>query len=171
MKPSTICALIALLSTACFISSCIKAPEYPLEPQITFGKMSKTRMLQSLGNKYRDSLALTINFTDGDGDIGTPESQGIRPTDAFVIDVISGDTTDFFTLPYVASKGASKAITGTMSFAIYTNCCDVPDAIKCLEKSQNFPLDTLLYKVIIKDRAGNNSNPIFLPPIELICNK
>lgn len=150
--------------------SCTKAPEYPIEPQIAFSKMSKTRMLQSLGNKYRDSLALTINFTDGDGDIGTPENQSIRPTDAFIIDAVSGDTTDFFTLPYVASKGASKAITGAITFAIYTNCCDVPDAIRCLEKSQKYPLDTLFYKVIIKDRAGNKSNPLFLPPIELICN-
>ena len=164
--------ILMCISAGLFLCvSCSKAPEYPLEPQITFNRMSKTRMLQSLGNKYRDSLALTINFTDGDGDLGTPENQGVRPADAFVIDAVSGDTTDYFTLPFVASKGASKAIAGIMTFAIYTNCCDVPDAIRCLEKSQKYPLDTLFYKLIIRDRAGNRSNPLFLPPIELICNK
>ncbi|MFZ4543398.1 MAG: hypothetical protein ACOYOA_05065 [Saprospiraceae bacterium] len=152
-------------------SGCSKAPEYPLGPVIAFKKMSKNRMLQSLGNKYRDSLSLTIDFTDGDGDIGTPENQGRRPVDAFIIDAVSGDTTDFFTLPFIASKGASKAINGEITFAVYTNCCDVPDAIRCLEISQKYPLDTLFYKVIIKDRAGNKSNPIFLPPIQLICNQ
>jgi hypothetical protein len=161
----------ALIVTIFLMMSCSKAPEYPVEPQIEFKSISKKRMLQSLGNKYRDSIALTITFTDGDGDIGTPEKQEKRPSDAFVIDLKSGDTTDFFTLPHVAAKGATKGINGEMTFVIYTNCCDVPDAIKCLEKSQNYPLDTLNYQIIIKDRSGNKSNNLRLPPIELICNQ
>ncbi len=153
------------------LANCSKAPVYPIEPQIAFKSMSKNRMLQSLGNKYRDSLAVTLSFTDGDGDLGTPDKQELRPTDAFVIDLSSGDTTDFFTLPYVGNKGATKGINGEMTLAIYTNCCDVPDAIQCLEKSLAYPLDTLFYEIIIKDRAGNLSNRLKLPPIELICNQ
>lgn len=154
-----------------FFSQCSKAPEYPIAPQITYKSMTKKRMLQSLGNKYRDSLALTINFTDGDGDLGTPDNIKNKPQDAFIVDMQSGDTTDFFTLPHVGASAAAKGINGEMRFIVYTNCCDVPDVIKCLEKSEKYPLDTVYYKLIIKDRAGNWSNELALPPIELICNQ
>lgn len=158
-----------LLSFVLLWTACSKAPEYPLEPQIQFKSMTKYTMLQSLGNIFRDSLALTIAFTDGDGDIGSPLDK--RPPDAFVIDVTTGDTAEFFTMPYVAPKGAAKGINGEMKFVINTSCCDVPDAIKCIEKSVLYPSDTLNYKIVIVDRAKNKSNELILPPIILICNQ
>jgi hypothetical protein len=160
-----------LLSFVFFWTACSKAPEYPLEPQIQFKSITKSTMLQSLGNIFRDSLALTISFTDGDGDLGTPDVITNRPSDAFVIDATTGDTAQFFTMPYVAPKGAAKGINGEMKFVINTSCCDVPDAIKCIEKSVLYPSDTLNYKIIIVDRARNKSNELKLPPIVLICNQ
>lgn len=148
---------------------CSKAPVYPIEPQITFKSMTKQRMLQSMGNIFRDSLAITIEFTDGDGDLGALDNQTIKPIDVFIIENETRDTNSF-TMPYVAPKGASRGINGEMILRLNTTCCKVPNHLPC-EKSIDYPLDTVNYELFIIDRAGHKSNVIKLPPVELICDK
>lgn len=126
-------------------------------------------MLQSLGNIFRDSLAVTIEFTDGDGDLGATENQTFKPVDVFVIENENRDTLPF-TMPFVAPKGASRGINGEITIVLNTTCCKVPNHLPC-EKSIDYPLDTINYQLFIKDRAGHKSNIIKLPPIELICDK
>jgi hypothetical protein len=159
-----------LLFFVFFWTACSKAPEYPIEPQIQFKSMTKYTMLQSFDRK-KDSLVLTILFTDGDGDLGSPESIGNKPPDVFIIDKSDNNAVaNPYTLPYIAKKGETKGINGEISFAIYTACCTVPGSMPC-EKSITHPTDTILYAVTIQDRAGHKSNELKLPPIILICNQ
>jgi hypothetical protein len=157
-----------ILGIICFVQ-CSKAPVYPIEPQITFKNISKQRMLQSLGNIFRDSLAITISFTDGDGDLGAPEGQAAKPVDVFVIEKENRDTNSF-TMPFVAPKGVARGVNGEMTLLLNTTCCKVPNHLPC-EKSVDYPLDTVNYELFIVDRAGHKSNVIKLPPIELVCDR
>lgn len=157
--------LLLLLS----LLQCSKAPIYPIEPQITFKSMTKRKMLQAYNNIYRDSLAITIEFTDGDGDLGAPENQTKKPIDVFIIENSNKDSIKF-AMPYVAPKGASRGINGEITLLLNTTCCKVPNHIPC-ELSPDYPLDTVNYELFIIDRAGHKSNIIKLPAIELICDK
>jgi hypothetical protein len=57
------------LMAAFFISACFNPPEYPATPQITFNKI-KFIDTPDVGALVADTLALSIDFKDGDGDIG-----------------------------------------------------------------------------------------------------
>src|SRR5882762_8127985 len=61
--------IISIVLLAC--NSCFKAPEYPVIPQITFSDIyfgaAKT-------SKQTDSLVLSLNFKDGDGDLGLSDA-------------------------------------------------------------------------------------------------
>ncbi len=58
-------ALVALLGLAA--TSCYKAPEFANEPEISFNNIVFSKGTEEL---EPDSLILTINFKDGDGDLG-----------------------------------------------------------------------------------------------------
>ena len=52
-------------------SSCLKAPDYPVTPNITFNSIKKTYAPPvSPGATPGDTLEFVINFQDGDGDLG-----------------------------------------------------------------------------------------------------
>lgn len=61
--------LIIILLIITLSYSCLKTEEYPIEPEIAFNSFTV----------YGDSAKLTIDFTDGDGDIGLSESDTISP--------------------------------------------------------------------------------------------
>lgn len=54
-------------------SSCYRAPEFPAEPSISF------KDLQFYDTPSQDSLVLTINFEDGDGDLGLGPNEMDQP--------------------------------------------------------------------------------------------
>ena len=64
--------LITSLLAIVLVPSCVQPPDYPKEPVIQYIGLSKTLMKQGTG--YADSLLVTFSFTDGDGDLGFPES-------------------------------------------------------------------------------------------------
>jgi len=53
------------------LQSCFKKEVYPIEPVITYDSFSVVS----------DSATLTINFTDGDGDLGLTDSDTLPPYD------------------------------------------------------------------------------------------
>ena len=57
--------LIFAISLICF-AACLNEPEFDNSPQITFESIS----FQKGSSGVRDSLKVTINFKDGDGDLG-----------------------------------------------------------------------------------------------------
>ncbi len=147
-----------------FFSQCANPPEYPIEPQLSFIGLSKSNMKQGAINA--DSLLVTVGFTDGDGDIGTDDSLSL-----FVTDTRDNFLAAKYKLPFVAEQGAANGISGEISFVLESTCCYYPDIIPPCTPSTVYPKDTVIYTVMIKDRAGNKSNQLALPMIFLDCTK
>ncbi len=58
------------------LSACLKAPEYPTTPSISFNRIEVRRT--TFANPQQqplDSVFITINFQDGDGDLGLTEAE------------------------------------------------------------------------------------------------
>lgn len=69
------CFLLIVFALA--VSSCFKAPEFPSEPIISFNNIVFSKGTDEI---QPDSLILTINFQDGDGDLGLrSEGSDTRP--------------------------------------------------------------------------------------------
>ncbi len=152
-----------IFAVICTILSCTKPPDYPLEPVIAFKSLSRTSLPQ--GSLLQDSLLLTITFTDGDGDIGSEETQFA----IFAKDLRTGFESISYSIPFVPEQGAGNGISGEISFPIYTSCCIHPVTNQICMPFMDFPQDTLVYEIYIIDRAENVSNVITSDPIYLRC--
>ncbi|MCF8238266.1 MAG: hypothetical protein K9I85_08940 [Saprospiraceae bacterium] len=156
-------AIFLFLLPVLFLTACLTAPEYPIEPHIEYLRMTKGTMVQNQLNT--DSLLLTIGFTDGDGDIGL-EGGGF---DLFITDTRDNVMPPAYRIPKVPEQGIGNGISGEISFIIYTTCCYFPNGQDPCTSSTTYPVDTLSYLVYINDRAGHQSNVIETPPILLQC--
>lgn len=149
---------------------CVKPPDYPKEPVIEFKGLSKTVLLQ--GNSKGDSLSITLNYTDGDGDLGFPA--GDPTASVFIRDDRDSFAKFEYQLPYVEPQGASNGISGEISIVVPTSCCifvtDEGQKLACKLVPDDFLFDTLYYFVRIRDRAGHMSNEVKAGPIALRCH-
>ncbi|MBD2766685.1 hypothetical protein IC235_02120 [Hymenobacter sp. BT664] len=74
-------ALVCLAGAS--VSSCLNAPDYPIEPQIDFKEVQVTRVPASGGNLAVTTLKFVLNFRDGDGDLGlSPDDIEVAPWNA-----------------------------------------------------------------------------------------
>ena len=66
---------------AASLSSCLKAPEYPVTPSISFNDIQVIRLQpKQAGGQPLDSIRMTINYQDGDGDLGlSSDEQKVAP--------------------------------------------------------------------------------------------
>lgn len=163
---------IAVAGVFFTLQNCVQPPDYPVEPVIQYVKVSKTQMQQ--GEGYADSLFVTFSFTDGDGDIGYPESD---PTGSvFVRDGRDSFPKPAIQLPYVEPQGAGNGISGEITVKLPTTCCiyvsPPPDITKlsCESVPDTMQYDTFFYYIKIRDRAGHESNEIRTEPILLKCH-
>lgn len=154
---------LSLVLFAVAHTGCLKAPEYPIEPQIEFLRLSRNVMAQSPFNN--DSILLTIGFTDGDGDIGRDDGT----FDLFITDTRDSFMPPAYRLPRVPEQGIGNGISGEISFVVYTTCCFFPDGQDPCTVNPAFPTDTLRYLIYLRDRAGHQSNVLETPPIVLLC--
>jgi hypothetical protein len=174
MKDKKIYAMNFILkyaSLAVFLlawAACTKAPQYPIEPVLTFKGFSKNTMKQNL-NRASDYIDIVINFTDGDGDLGNKED-GAKE-DVFVYDIRDKVVSDNYKVPFVAPQGNGNGINGEMTLRLFTTCCKFPDGSIPCTPSTTYLSDTLRYKIWIKDRAGHKSNELEIPYIFLQCGK
>jgi hypothetical protein len=148
--------------------ACVRAPDYPIEPVLTFKNYSKNTMKQNF-SQSKDFIDVVINFTDGDGDLGQSDAAGKE--DVFVFDTRDKVLASFYKVPFVAPQGTGNGINGEMTLRLYTTCCKFPNGQLPCETSDIYRTDTLRYKVWILDRAGHKSNELNLPPIYLDCTK
>lgn len=145
------------------IYGCIEPPDYPIEPVIEFVEMSRTSVTAQTiplnPDRELDTLYITFSFTDGDGDLGggsfDTTNQNIQ-----LIDSRIGLVDASFFVDDLPNAGVTNGISGEITVMI-------PE-IFCFQNSE--PRDTLNYSIQIIDRAGNLSNIIETPPIELICD-
>jgi hypothetical protein len=144
---NNICFLMAL-SAISFVS-CADDENFPVTPIITFGSIEQYQSINGL-----DSLVLSFAFTDGDGDIGS------SPADTFGRDVYArlfeSNNGVFeeaplsapleYRIPYLEPRGNNSSLKGDIRINIDYNLLRTND--------------TIFYKVILEDRAGNRSNEI-----------
>jgi len=159
-----------ILATIVVLSGCIKPPEYPDAPEITTAVISTNLIPQF------DTIRITLEFTDGDGDIGYKDIDTSEcnlcdssclehPTfNLFLFDSRTGCMTPY-NVPFIPEKGSSDAISGEISIVSPTIFC-VPDGNIV---GVNPPFDTLFYYIQLRDREGNLSNIIETPIIIVDC--
>jgi hypothetical protein len=146
--------------------ACVKPPDYPKEPVIEFSNISKTLMKQ--GKNGEDSVSITFNYTDGDGDLGYPDDSG--GTSIFVKDGRDNFEKYEYKLPYVEPQGTGNGISGTITIKLPTSCCiEIRNGQSIACEGLNIALDSVTYLIRIKDRAGHFSNEISTPIIQLKC--
>lgn len=151
MKSRILLTLFALL----LFAACEKQPDqYPDEPQIYY-KNTKPRSI-----KIGDTAIVRIvfGFTDGDGNIGWDESKNaIFAYDVFHIqDTTRRHDTLAFPFPYVPDNLRPRK--GGLSGDAYVNLGSQFFTLDSLHLVLG--ADTVVYKIYIKDDAGNVSNII-----------
>jgi len=163
MKPSI--HYIFLASALLFMfQSCVKEPEYPIEPYIEFISMSKSTLNQ--GQNKQDTTFITFSFTDGDGDLGF--GVDVDTPDVFVTDVRPFGITTEYKLPRLPQRGVSKGISGEVTIMVFTTCCILDPADPCApEPSESV---SFIWEIQVRDRAGHFSNVIETEPVTIICN-
>lgn len=78
---------ISLLISMTLFIGCFDPPEFPVEPTISFERI---RYINVEGGS--DSLILSFNFEDGDGDIGLNSNQSLAPFHSFNLVIDSRDS-------------------------------------------------------------------------------
>ena len=156
--------ILLYLSLLVAFATCIRPPNYPIEPQISFLGMTKTVMRQGFGSE--DSVYITLSFTDGDGDIGG--TSGSKDSlNVFITDKRNNKPVEqTYRIPFVPEAGAKNGISGEIKFLMYTTCCL---SLEPCRLTPSRPTDTLVYEIYIKDRAGHKSNSVSTNPILLQC--
>lgn len=165
------------LALAVFFS-CANPPEYPREPIIEFVSISKDTIRRpSTDNVIKfnqpifvDTTLITIDFTDGDGDIGDRANEnGVAELRLFYIDSRNGAVSQL-QIPFVNEAGASSGIKGSITFRFIPTCCISELLIDpCNSFNPDFLYDEFTLDVYIEDRAGNVSNTVTTAPLYIKC--
>lgn len=168
MKASVVIICFLLLG----FSACIKAPTYPVVPAIEFVSVSSA----TLKSGYADTI--TFSFTDGDGDIGVNPSAGdtcsqclFKTGDSTCLKMGSFNVFMLDSRDSCLSYFASANIEPTGKFDDLAGEIDVIRAIdhkKCLivpDPNCLYRYDTVVYTIILRDKAGNYSNAVQTVPI------
>ncbi|SRR5258706_5196216 len=69
-------SLVGMVVLAVTFNACFKAPEFPIVPEITFNNLV---FKDVSAPSSADTLILTVNFKDGDGDLGLDDSETDYP--------------------------------------------------------------------------------------------
>jgi len=156
--------IIAFITVTLF--GCVSSPQFSEVPELTYVGVSKNSMVQS--NVLSDSIFLSFDFTDGDGDIGVGDNTNFF--DLTIIDNRTGNVFDRFKTPFVPEQGASNGIEGSVQIKIYTTCCIFDDGTVPCDNPLTPMNNELTLDIQLEDRAGNLSNVITTEVITLFCD-
>lgn len=146
---------LLLFISALVLLSCAKKPNYSKSPQISF---------KSFDIISKDSAVFTINFSDGDGDVGSPNQDAnffityyfwdntINKYVVYRDSTLLQDTIDVRSFPSPSDSYKNKPISGEIALLMFPYRKD--NTIKKLK-----------YACYIKDNAGNKSNIIQTPEL------
>lgn len=162
MKIYTKIILILLIPLLTGLTGCIKDEQYPIVPHIDFGGFATAKDITG-----KDSLgAITISYTDGDGNIGLFSWDTVPPrkynyflkfmqyVDNQLIEVKPVDSSVTFNarIPNLTPLGRNKNIKG-----------DITMYLELYFARQILKSDTIAFEIYIVDRDLNNSNVIETP--------
>ena len=141
--------LSVFLSIASF--SCEKVSDEPAfeeTPRIELATVSQDTLVE-----FQDQLVLTINYEDGDGDLGNPDPD----INSIFVKDSRLEAADEYYLGPLAPEGSSVSIQGTLN----------------LELSTTFLLgngseENTIFTIYVVDRKGNQSNSIETPNITIL---
>ncbi len=155
-----------LIALVLFLAHCGEAPQYPLEPVITYEGINKNRVFQ-FTNGPQDTLIINFSFTDGDGDLSLLSSDS---ADIFLTDSRLPTLPTNYRFPLIDEEGVQNGISGRASVTIPNtgNICCIFNSRICAE-DPSYPIDTFSFAIQIRDRAGNLSNLVRTERIEIIC--
>jgi hypothetical protein len=162
MKIYTKITFFLLISIVAGLTSCIKEEQYPIIPHIEFGGFATAKDITG-----KDSLgAITISYTDGDGNIGLFAWDTVEPkkynfylkfmelVNNELVEVKPVDSTLTFNarIPLLTPVGRNKNIKG-----------DITMYLELYFARQILKSDTIAFEIYIRDRDLNNSNVIETP--------
>ncbi len=150
------------------IWSCYKEPDFALTPEISFNKITKFIRLDQFSGAKKDSIILTVNFKDGDGDLGFNADE--------IGKKVKQDDFNFVVKSLRSSKGKLTEFKPAESFSGFYPKLKTDDKIGPIEGKLSYRIqietafwpvkrDTVVFEVFIKDRAGNQSNAIRTEPL------
>jgi hypothetical protein len=149
-----------LLTLIIFGISC-KKNKYPDEPVLEFKSQSKSFMKQN----GQDSMLIILNYTDGDGDIGSDSIDNI-----FLLDKRTENVLATYRFPN-DNNSTGNYRKGELQLIVYSGCCIYNDStFTSCQPNPNQNLDTMRYLIQVKDRSGKMSNRIELKDLFLECN-
>jgi hypothetical protein len=149
------------------LSDCKQRPTFPASPEISFLEMKKIKTMGSSG--YKDSVTITLSFKDGDGDLGSYETQNyfadlLAKQDGVFKKIVVKDTIPVVyldkngTFPPLNPDGRQGPIEGTLSYGVSTELA---------KYFGNLANVSIKFKVYIKDNAGHSSNTIETPEVTI----
>jgi len=162
MKIHTKIRFFLLIPLIACLTGCIKEEQYPITPQIEFGSFKTARDISG-----KDSLgAITISYTDGDGNIGLYSWDTVEPykynfylkfmqyVNNQLVEVKPVDTSLSFDarIPILTPKGRNKNIKG-----------DITMYLELYFARQLLQSDTIAFEIYIKDRTLLKSNVVETP--------
>lgn len=152
--------LVFILVLGYVLASCNRRGEFSEIPAIEFKSLAEIN--------GSDTLQITIDFVDGDGDIGLndedtfpPYNIGSRYYNNIFLELMCDSsgvwiTKDlirplYYRIPYIDNNGPNNSLKGEISVVIEENPFgpDIP-----------IPYDTVKYSIQIVDRALNESNVV-----------
>ncbi len=162
MKIYTKISLLLLIPILTGLTACIKEEQYPVEPKIEFESFATARDISG-----KDSLgAITISYTDGDGNIGLFAWDTVEPrkynfylkfmelVNNQLVEVKPVDSSLTFNarIPLLTPAGRNKNIKG-----------DITMYLELYFARQILKSDTIAFEIYIKDRDLNKSNVVETP--------
>jgi len=162
MKLYTKISFILLFPLLAGFTGCVKEQQYPVVPHIEYGGFYTIRDVSG-----KDSIgAVTVSYTDGDGDIGLFAWDTVEPhkynfylkfmqqLDNQLVEVKPVDSSVTFNarIPYLTPVGRNKNIKG-----------DITMTLQLYFARQILQSDTIAFEIYIKDRALNSSNVVQTP--------
>lgn len=168
---------VLFLSVAILSAGCVDVPDYDNTPKIDFNSIEKISFVDTnFTQALVDSVIVTVDFQDGDGDLGVDE-------------ITRGDTITYrdwgnykMTAYRVRSNGTEEEYTMPGNERLFFPILK-PDGKKGpikgrLSFSQNFPylgtfteLGFLKFKISVRDRTMNVSNEIWTDTVGVWVNK
>ena len=138
-----------LAGSVLFLGGCQKeeAVVVNTSPLIKLVSVSSTQIRQ-----FKDSLVITLEYNDGDGDIGEtdPDKNAIEIKDSRL------SKADYYFIKPLSPPGSSIKISGTIAVQLKNTF---------LLGTAN--TETTTFELRLRDRAGNWSNQVSTPPITI----